>query len=87
MCWHFLLFPQLSARLDAHRDPIPEAALARALPSLLPAFSTRNALSQAEVAVHAGLQQVGLGVLHCQLAGFGVRHLSNEGHEAQASGP
>lgn len=50
-----LLLPQFSARLQVHRDPIPEAALARALPSLLPTFSTPNLLSQAEVAVHAGL--------------------------------
>lgn len=82
-----LLLPQFSARLQVHRDPTPEAALARALPSLLPTFSTPNLLSQAEVAVHAGLQQVGLGVLHCQFTGLGVRHLSDEGHEAQVRTP
>lgn len=83
-----LLLPQFSARLDdVHRDPTPTAALARALPSLRPTFSTPNLLSQAEAAVHAGLQQVGLGVLHCQLAGLRVGHLSDEGHEAQVRGP
>ena len=59
----------------------------RSLPAWVPPSPHfQGPLSQAEVAVDAGLQQVGLGVLHGQLARFWLGQLHIEGHETQLRG-